>query len=393
MSKKTIVIGITGGIAVFKIAQLVSNLKKKDYEIHVIMSENATKFMAPLTFETLSNNRVSINTFDRNFMYDVEHISLAKKADVFLVAPATANIIGKMANGISDDMLSTTLLATKAPVIVAPAMNTNMLLHPSTVANIEKIKSFGYTVIESEEGLLACNDVGLGKLASLDTIEEEIEIALSDKPLKGKKILISAGPSIEEIDPVRYITNHSSGKMGYSIAKAARNLGADVTLVSGKTSIDKPYKVNVINAFNASSMFDEITKISDEFDVIIMSAAVADYTVLNKADSKIKKSGDLTLSLVRTKDILETLGKNKKEKQILIGFAMETENLIENAEKKLEKKNCDFIVCNSINEKGAGFGVDTNIVTIIGKNSKKELGLLSKMDTAYKILEYCIGEK
>lgn len=393
MSKKTIVIGITGGIAVFKIAQLVSNLKKKDYEIHVIMSENATKFMAPLTFETLSNNRVSINTFDRNFMYDVEHISLAKKADVFLVAPATANIIGKMANGISDDMLSTTLLATKAPVIVAPAMNTNMLLHPSTIANIEKIKSFGYTVIESEEGLLACNDVGLGKLASLDTIEEEIEIALSDKPLKGKKILISAGPSIEEIDPVRYITNHSSGKMGYSIAKAARNLGADVTLVSGKTSIDKPYKVNVINAFNASSMFDEITKISDEFDVIIMSAAVADYTVLNKADSKIKKSGDLTLSLVRTKDILETLGKNKKEKQILIGFAMETENLIENAEKKLEKKNCDFIVCNSINEKGAGFGVDTNIVTIIGKNSKKELGLLSKMDTAYKILEYCIGEK
>lgn len=311
--KKTIVIGVTGGIAAFKVAQLVSNLKKKGYEIHVIMTESATKFVHPITFETLSNNRVSIDTFDRNFQYDVEHISLAKKADLFVVAPATANVIGKIANGIADDMLTTTIMACTCPKIICPAMNTNMLNNPITQDNINKLKGYGYHFVDSGDGFLACGDVGSGRLANLDIIEDEIEIVLSKKPLLNKKILISAGPTIEAIDPVRYITNHSSGKMGYSLAIAARNLGADVTLVSGKTSLKKPHKVNVIDIVSADDMFKEITSISEKFDVIIMSAAVADYRPKNVSDSKIKKSLDMSIELERTKDILEHLGKNKKK--------------------------------------------------------------------------------
>ena len=388
--KKTIVIGVTGGIAAFKVAQLVSNLKKKGYEIHVIMTESATKFVHPITFETLSNNRVSIDTFDRNFQYDVEHISLAKKADLFVVAPATANVIGKIANGIADDMLTTTIMACTCPKIICPAMNTNMLNNPITQDNINKLKGYGYHFVDSGDGFLACGDVGSGRLANLDIIEDEIEIVLSKKPLLNKKILISAGPTIEAIDPVRYITNHSSGKMGYSLAIAARNLGADVTLVSGKTSLKKPHKVNVIDIVSADDMFKEITSISEKFDVIIMSAAVADYRPKNVSDSKIKKSLSMSIELERTKDILEHLGKNKKGNQVLIGFAMETEDLIENAKVKLEKKNADYIIANNLNEKGAGFKVDTNKVTIISKNENKEIDLMDKSDLAYLILDYCL---
>lgn len=391
--KKTIVIGVTGGIAAFKVAQLVSNLKKKGYEIHVIMTESATKFVHPITFETLSNNRVSIDTFDRNFQYDVEHISLAKKADLFVVAPATANVIGKIANGIADDMLTTTIMACTCPKIIFPAMNTNMLNNPITQDNINKLKGYGYHFVDSGDGFLACGDVGSGRLANLDIIEDEIEIVLSKKPLLNKKILISAGPTIEAIDPVRYITNHSSGKMGYSLAIAARNLGADVTLVSGKTSLKKPHKVNVIYIVSADDMFKEITSISEKFDVIIMSAAVADYRPKNVSDSKIKKSLSMSIELERTKDILEHLGKNKKENQVLIGFAMETEDLIENAKVKLEKKNADYIIANNLNEKGAGFKVDTNKVTIISKNENKEIDLMDKSDLAYLILDYCLKEE
>lgn len=390
---KTIVIGVTGGIAVFKIAQLVSNLKKKGYEIHMIMSENATKFVNPITFETLSNNRVSLDTFDRNFNYDVEHISLAKKADLFLVAPATANVIAKISNGIADDMLTTTILACTCPKLICPAMNTNMLNNPITQDNISKLKGYGYSIVDSGEGLLACGDVGSGRLADLDVIEDEIEMALTKKTLKNKKILISAGPTIEAIDPVRYITNHSSGKMGYSLAIAARNLGGDVTLVSGKTSIKKPHKVNVIDVLSAQDMYNTITSISDEFDVIIMASAVADYKPKEVSNSKIKKGSNMSIELDRTKDILEHLGNNKKGNQVIIGFAMETENLIENAKNKLIKKNCDYIVANNLNEKGAGFNVDTNVVTIISLNEEKKFDIMDKLDLSYAIFDYCLKEK
>lgn len=390
---KTIVIGVTGGIAVFKIAQLVSNLKKKGYEIHMIMSENATKFVNPITFETLSNNRVSLDTFDRNFNYDVEHISLAKKADLFLVAPATANVIAKISNGIADDMLTTTILACTYPKLICPAMNTNMLNNPITQDNISKLKGYGYSIVDSGEGLLACGDVGSGRLADLGVIEDEIEMALTKKTLKNKKILISAGPTIEAIDPVRYITNHSSGKMGYSLAIAARNLGGDVTLVSGKTSIKKPHKVNVIDVLSAQDMYNTITSISDEFDVIIMASAVADYKPKEVSNSKIKKGSNMSIELDRTKDILEHLGKNKKGNQVIIGFAMETENLIENAKNKLIKKNCDYIVANNLNEKGAGFNVDTNVVTIISLNEEKKFDIMDKLDLSYAIFDYCLKEK
>ncbi|NLC96296.1 MAG: bifunctional phosphopantothenoylcysteine decarboxylase/phosphopantothenate--cysteine ligase CoaBC [Erysipelotrichaceae bacterium] len=389
---KTIIVGVTGGIAVFKSAQLVSNLKKKGYEIHVIMSENATKFVAPLTFETLSNNKVSLDTFDRNFNFDVEHISLAKKADLFLVVPATANVIAKLANGIADDMLTTTILASTCQKIVCPAMNTNMLLNNITQDNLNKLRNYGFNIVESGEGLLACGDVGSGRLADLDVIEDEIEMAFTEKTLLNKKVLISAGPTIESIDPVRYITNHSSGKMGYSLAIAARNLGADVTLVSGKTSLKKPYKVNVIDAYSASDMYDIITDISSEYDIIIMAAAIADYKPNSVSDSKIKKKENMVLELERTKDILETIGKNKKPTQKIIGFAMETENLIENARLKLERKNCDYVIANNLNDVGAGFNTDTNKITIVSKYEEKNISLMSKLDVAYAIFQNCTQE-
>ena len=386
-----IVVGITGGIAAFKTAQLVSDLKKEGHNIDVIMSENATKFISPLTFETLTNNRVSIDTFDRSFSYDVHHISLAKKADVFVIAPCSANVIAKVANGLADDMLTTTFLASNCPKIICPAMNTNMLNNKITQDNIKKCIEYGMKIVESDSGILACGDIGDGKLASIEKIKEEIHMTFHKKTLAGKKVLVSAGATIEEIDPVRYITNHSSGKMGYAIAKAFRNLGAEVTLVTGKTNLTPIYKTNIIQVTSAKDMANSILGIKDDFDIIIMASAVADYTVKEKAKNKIKKSGDISLELVRTTDILKEIGKSKRENQILIGFAMESENLLENAKEKLINKNCDYIIANNVNQIGAGFNVDTNIVSIISKEKVEQLEIMSKLDIGYKIAELCNG--
>lgn len=387
---RNIIVGVTGGIAAFKAAQLVSDLKKMGHNIDVIMSKNAAEFIAPLTFETLSHNKVSTDTFDRNFQYDVHHISLAKKADVFVIAPATANVIAKIANGIADDMLTTTFLASTCPKIICPAMNTNMLNNPITQANINKCKEYGISVVNSENGLLACGDIGDGKLADLEIIKDEIEIALNKKPLLGKNVLITAGPTVEEIDPVRFISNHSTGKMGYSLAKACVNLGANVTLISGRTSLKPVYKTNFISVISADDMYTAVMNEKDKNDIIIMASAVADYTVKEKAANKIKKTGDISLDLVRTKDILKGLGESKKDNQILIGFAMETENLIQNAKEKLIRKKCDYIIANSLSEKGAGFGVDTNIVTIMSKDKTVKLEIMSKLEVSYEIINKCI---
>lgn len=386
-----IVVGITGGIAAFKTAQLVSDLKKEGHNIDVIMSENATKFISPLTFETLTNNRVSIDTFDRNFSYDVHHISIAKKADVFVIVPCSANVIAKVAHGLADDMLTTTFLASNCPKIICPAMNTNMLNNKITQDNIKKCIEYGIRIVESDSGILACGDIGDGKLASIEKIKEEIYMTFYKKTLTGKKVLVSAGATIEEIDPIRYITNHSSGKMGYAIAKAFRNLGAEVTLVTGKTNLNPVYKTNIIQVTSAKDMENAILQIKDDFDIIIMASAVADYTVKEKAKNKIKKSGDISLELVRTTDILKEIGKSKRENQILIGFAMESENLLENAKEKLINKNCDYIIANNVNQIGAGFNVDTNIVSIISKEKVEQLEIMSKLDIGYKIAELCNG--
>lgn len=388
--RKCVVIGVTGGIAAFKACQLVSNLKKKNYEIHVIMTKNATEFVAPLTFESLSGNRVSVDTFDRNFEYNVQHISLAKKADAFVIAPATANVIAKIVHGIADDMLSTTFLAASCKKIICPAMNTGMLNNPVTVENIEKCKQLGYMIVDAESGMLACGDEGKGKLADVSIIEDAIEYSLYPKPLQGKKVLVTAGPTQEAIDPVRYITNHSSGKMGYAIAKAARNLGADVLLITGETNLTPCPMIQTIEIKTAKEMFDEVTRYSKDQDCIIKTAAVADYTVIDPATNKIKKKDNtLTIELTKTDDILAYLGQNKKAGQILCGFAMETENLIVNAKEKCIKKNCDLLVANNLSVDGAGFKTNTNVVTIIRPNEIKELELMSKEKLAYQILKEC----
>lgn len=389
MDKKCIVVGVTGGIAAYKAAQLVSNLKKKGHEVHVIMTKNATEFVAPLTFETLSQNRVSIDTFDRNFEYNVQHISLAKKADCFVIAPATANVIAKIVHGLADDMLTTTFLAANCAKIICPAMNTGMLENPVTVANFEKCRELGYVLVESGNGLLACGDVGKGRLAELSDIESAIEKALTqDCFLKGKKVLVTAGATQEAIDPVRYITNHSTGKMGYALAHQAALHGADVTLVSGKCNLSTPYGVNRIDIISAQDMFEAVSSLSSEMDIIIKAAAVADYTPIDTADHKLKKKeGDMKIDLKRTQDILAWLGEHKKDGQFLCGFAMETENLLNNATDKLTRKNADMIVANSLTEKGAGFGTDTNRVILITKEGSKQLELLSKEETAYEILK------
>lgn len=387
MEKKCVVVGITGGIAAYKAAQLVSNLSKK-YEVHVIMTKNACEFVTPLTFETLSHNRTIVDMFDRHFEYHTEHISLAKKADAFVIAPASANVIAKIAHGIADDMLTTTFLACSKPKIIAPAMNTGMLENPITQENIAKLKEFGMTIVESGKGLLACGDVGSGRLAELEDIEDAIEYALHlDKPLLGKKLLVSAGPTQESLDPVRYITNHSSGKQGYAIAKAAAAMGAEVTLVSGPSQVHTPWNVSKINVTSANEMGRAILAISPEFDFIIKSAAVADYTPESVSDRKIKKSDDdLSIPLKRTTDILAALGKIKGEKQILCGFAMESENLLENAKSKLTRKNADMIVANTITGENAAFGVDTNKVFLLTKDEELELPTLSKEKLSYVIL-------
>ena len=392
MKNKCIVVGVTAGIAAYKICQLVSSLKKQGNEVHVIMTKEAEKFVTPLTFQTLSNQKVITDMFTVDYTPDVHHVSLAKKADLFVVAPATANIIAKIAHGIADDMLTTTFLAATCPKLIVPAMNTNMLDNPITQDNIATCKKYGMHIMCSGAGYLACGDVGEGRLPEPEEIEDAIaSIVETDRYLNGRHVVITAGATQEEIDPVRYITNHSTGKMGYALAKEARNAGAMVTLISGKSNLPQPYGVEVINVISAEDMANCVVNNFEKADVVIMSAAVADYTPLEKADHKIKKAdGDLSITLKRTQDILLTIGKKKRENQVVIGFAMETENLLENAAKKLQEKNADYIIANSIREPGAGFGVDTNIVKIISPTSVEDLGLLSKDETAKEILRHCL---
>ena len=377
MKNKCIVVGVTAGIAAYKICQLVSSLKKQGNEVHVIMTKEAEKFVTPLTFQTLSNQKVITDMFTVDYTPDVHHVSLAKKADLFVVAPATANIIAKIANGIADDMLTTTFLAATYPI---------------TQDNIATCKKYGMHIMCSGAGYLACGDVGKGRLPEPEEIEDAIaSIVETDRYLNGRHVVITAGATQEEIDPVRYITNHSTGKMGYALAKEARNAGAMVTLISGKSNLPQPYGVEVINVISAEDMANCVVNNFEKAEVVIMSAAVADYTPLEKADHKIKKAdGDLSITLKRTQDILLTIGKKKRENQVVIGFAMETENLLENAAKKLQEKNADYIIANSIREPGAGFGVDTNIVKIISPISVEDLGLLSKDETAKEILRHCL---
>ena len=392
MKNKCIVVGVTAGIAAYKICQLVSSLKKQGNEVHVIMTKEAEKFVTPLTFQTLSNQKVITDMFTVDYTPDVHHISLAKKADLFIVAPATANIIAKIAHGLADDMLTTTFLAATCPKLIVPAMNTNMLNNPITQDNIATCQKYGMHIMCSGAGYLACGDVGAGRLPEPEEIEDAIASLIeTDRYLNGRHVVITAGATQEEIDPVRYITNHSTGKMGYALAKEARNAGARVTLISGKTNLPKPYGVDVVNVTSASDMAKSVIDNFENADVVIMSAAVADYTPIEKAEQKIKKTdGDLSIVLKRTQDILLTIGQKKREDQIVIGFAMETENLLENAAKKLQEKNANYIIANSIREPGAGFGVDTNIVKIISPTSVEDLGLLSKDETAKEILRHCL---
>ena len=392
MKNKCIVVGVTAGIAAYKICQLVSSLKKQGNEVHVIMTKEAEKFVTPLTFQTLSNQKVITDMFSVDYTPDVHHISLAKKADLFVVAPATANIIAKIAHGLADDMLTTTFLASTCPKLIVPAMNTNMLNNPITQDNIATCQKYGIHIMCSGSGYLACGDVGAGRLPEPEEIEDAIAALVeTDRYLNGRHVVITAGATQEEIDPVRYITNHSTGKMGYALAKEARNAGARVTLISGKTNLPKPYGVDVVSVTSAADMAKSVIDNFEKADVLIMSAAVADYTPIEKAEQKIKKTdGDLSIALKRTQDILLTIGQKKREDQIMIGFAMETENLLENAAKKLQEKNANYIIANSIREPGAGFGVDTNIVKIISPTSVEDLGLLSKDETAKEILRHCL---
>lgn len=390
LKDKTVVIGVCGGIAVYKACDLVSKLKKTGVNVHVIMTKSATEFVAPLTFQTLSQNYVVEDMFESPKTWDVEHISLAKKADVFVLAPATANVIGKVANGIADDMLTTTIMATKAKVLIAPAMNTNMYENPVVQRNIQTLKDLDYKFVEPESGRLACGDIGSGKLASVDTIFNSIiELLEIKKDLEGTSMIITAGPTVESIDPVRYITNRSTGKMGYSIAKKAIERGADVTLVSGPTNIVPPQNLKkFIQIESAEDMYNAVLENMDENQVIIKSAAVADYRPKEYSDNKIKKSDDdLSIRLDRTKDIALELGKIKNNK-ILVGFAAETNDLLENAKNKIQKKNLDFIVANDLTQDGAGFGVDTNIVKIIDREGVvQEHPKMKKEEVADVILD------
>lgn len=385
---KTVVLGVTGSIAAYKIANLASTLVKMHADVHVIMTKNACNFINPITFETLTSNKCLVDTFDRNFEFNVEHVSLAKRCDIFLVAPASANVIGKIANGICDDMLTTTIFATKAVKVIAPAMNTNMYTNPILQDNLKKLIGYGYKIVTPASGRLACGDEGLGKLPDESTLLEAIlkEIAYPHD-LLGKKVLITAGPTVEAIDPVRYITNHSSGKMGYSIANKAFLRGADVTLISGPSNEVAYSGINVINTTSAESMFEAVSSNYENSDIIIMSAAVADYTPAEYSDSKIKKSDDdMSISLTRTKDILKFLGENKKSQKI-IGFSMETDNMLENSRKKLLKKNCDMICANSLKSPNTGFKVETNEITLITKDKELLLSLDTKENLANKILD------
>lgn len=392
LRSKCVVIGVSGGIAAYKTANLVSALVKHGVKVHVIMTKNATNFITPTTFEVLSGNKCIVDTFDRGFTFEVEHISLAKKADLILIAPATANIIAKLSAGIADDMLTTTVLAAKCPILVAPAMNTNMYEHITVRNNLEKLSSYGYEIIEAASGRLACGDMGKGKLVDVEVLFDHIVKNIAyEKDLAGKNVLVTAGPTIEKIDPVRFISNHSSGKMGIELAKAAAYRGAKVRLILGKTALKRPEFVDIVDVVSAQDMYEAVKEFASDSDIIIKSAAVADYRPYDVADEKMKKSdGELNIRLERTTDILKYLGENKKDNQFLCGFSMETSNLIENSKLKLEKKNLDMIVANNLKEEGAGFAKDTNKVSIITKDDIIQTEVLSKKEVAHKILDEII---
>lgn len=395
LENKTVLLGVTGGIAAYKSASLASKLVKAGAEVRVIMTENATNFINPITFESLTGHKCVIDTFDRNFEFKVEHVALAQKADVIMIAPATANVMAKLAYGLADDMLTTTVLASKAPKIIAPAMNTGMYENPATQHNIEVLKSYGMEVITPASGYLACGDVGAGKMPEPEDLYEHILRACAyPKDMTGLKVLVTAGPTQESIDPVRYITNHSSGKMGYSIAKVCMLRGADVTLVSGPTSLAYPPFVDVVPVTTARDMYEAVTSRSDKMDIIIKAAAVADYRPSQIADEKVKKSDDaMAIPLERTDDILKYLGEHKPEGQFLCGFSMETQNMLENSRKKLTKKNLDMIVANNLKVAGAGFQTDTNVVTLITKDSELELPLMEKEEVAHYLLDEILARR
>ncbi|MCI6651422.1 MAG: bifunctional phosphopantothenoylcysteine decarboxylase/phosphopantothenate--cysteine ligase CoaBC [Ruminococcus callidus] len=386
---KTVVLGVTGSIAAYKIASLASKLVKLHADVHVLMTQNATNFITPITFETLTGNKCLIDTFDRNFQFDVAHVSLAKKADVMLIAPASANVIGKIANGIADDMLTTTVMASTAPVLISPAMNTHMYENPIVQDNLQKLERFGYKIIAPAVGMLACHDVGSGKMPEpemlLDWILQEIACK---KDLQGKKILVTAGPTQEAVDPVRYLTNHSTGKMGYALARCAMLRGADVTLVTGPTAITPPPFVQTVAVTSAEEMYQEVTKRAAEQNAIIMAAAVADYRPATvSAEKQKKQAGDAVLPLSRTKDILAYLGEHKPAGQFLCGFSMETQHMLENSRAKLKRKHLDMICANNLKVAGAGFGTDTNVVTLIQAQKEQELPLQSKEAVGHAILD------
>ena len=386
---KTVLLGITGSIAAYKIAYLASALHKLHADVHVLMTENATNFINPITFETLTGNKCLVDTFDRNFQFQVEHVSIAKKADVVMIAPARANVIGKLANGLADDMLTTTVMACRCQKILAPAMNTAMYENPVVQDNIRKLQTYGYEVITPASGYLACGDTGAGKMPEPETLLEYIlKEAAFQKDLAGKKLLVTAGPTQEAIDPVRCLTNHSSGKMGYAIAKMAMLRGAEVTLVSGPTAIEPPLFVKVVPVTSARDMFEAVTGLSDEQDIIIKAAAVADYRPKQVSEDKVKKKDDqASIELERTDDILKYLGQHKKQGQFLCGFSMETRDMLRNSRAKLEKKNLDMVAANNLKVEGAGFQGDTNVLTLITQDEEVSLPLMSKEDAALKILD------
>ena len=386
---KTVLLGVTGSIAAYKIAYLASALKKRHADVHVLMTENATNFINPITFETLTGNKCLVDTFDRNFQFQVEHVSIAKKADVVMIAPASANVIGKLAHGIADDMLTTTIMACKCKKFISPAMNTNMFENPVVQDNLKILEHYGYEVIAPVCGYLACGDTGTGKMPEPETLLAYIERETAcEKDLKGKKILVTAGPTQESVDPVRYLTNHSSGKMGYAIAKAAMLRGADVTLVSGRTSIEPPMFVNLVSVVTARDMYEAVTSVSNEQDIIIKAAAVADYRPSRISEEKVKKSdGQMSIELERTDDILKFLGEHKRAGQFLCGFSMETQNVIDNSRAKLAKKNLDMVAANNVKVEGAGFQGDTNVLTLITQDEEISLPLMSKEDAAFRILD------
>ena len=392
---KTVLLGVTGSIAAYKIAYLASALKKQQADVHVLMTRNATNFINPITFESLTGNKCLVDTFDRNFQFQVEHVSIAKKADVVMIAPASANVIGKLAHGIADDMLTTTIMACRCKKFISPAMNTNMFENPIVQDNLKILEHYGYEVIDPAVGYLACGDTGAGKMPEPETLLNYIlRECACEKDMKGLKVLVTAGPTQEAIDPVRYITNHSSGKMGYAIAKMAMLRGADVTLVSGRTALAPPPFVRVVPVVTARDMYESVTSVSQEQDIIIKAAAVADYRPASVSDEKIKKKDDdMSIALERTDDILKYLGEHKPDGQFLCGFSMETENMIGNSRVKLTRKNLDMVAANNVKMAGAGFQGDTNVLTLITQDEEVSLPLMSKEDAAGKILDKILLER